>query len=212
LVVASSTKERRDVNHERESCQPDEDSAGCRRRPGGNRVGSRGLRNQPEALAGHLDHHHDYYGNYYRNNPTSHADRKRDQSNRRQLILATSDSATRADGTTWHSPSSRRVATRTGTFIMSSNRIRPRLIGLAGGAALVVMGAVTAGCGTSANQGPSTTTTTTTTTTTSSPSSTPAPTEKSVSPTGGNLFTPRVKAPAAPAVPPGQHPGINGIP
>ncbi|HEX9497380.1 MAG TPA: hypothetical protein VF926_03100 [Mycobacterium sp.] len=92
---------------------------------------------------------------------------------------------------------------------MSSNRVR--LIGLAGGAALVVMGAVTAGCGTSANQAPSTTTTTTTTTT-SSPSSTPAPTEKSVSPTGGNLFTPGVKAPAAPAVSPGQHPGINGIP
>jgi len=40
----------------------------------------------------------------------------------------------------------------------------------------------------------------------------PAPTEKSVSPTGGNLFTPGVKAPPAPAVPPGQHPGINGIP
>ena len=91
---------------------------------------------------------------------------------------------------------------------MSSNRVR--LIGLAGGAALVVMGAVTAGCGTSANQAPSTTPTTTTTT--SSPSSTPAPTEKTLSPTGGNLFTPGVKAPPAPAVPPGQHPGINGIP
>ena len=98
---------------------------------------------------------------------------------------------------------------------MSSNRIRLRLITLAGGAALVIMGVVTAGCGTNANQAPSTTpTSTTTTTTTVSPSSTaaPAPTEKSINPTGGNLFTPGVKAPPAPAVPPGQHPGINGIP
>ena len=97
---------------------------------------------------------------------------------------------------------------------MSSNRIGPRLIALAGGTALVVMSAVTAGCENSGNQAPSTTTTTTTATTTSPPSSTapPLPTEKSVSPTGGNLFTPGVKAPPAPTVPPGQHPGINGIP
>ena len=94
---------------------------------------------------------------------------------------------------------------------MSSNRPRRHLVGLAAGAALVIIGVLTAGCGTNGNQAPSTTTTTTTT---SSPSSTapPAPTEKSVSPTGGNLFTPGVKAPPAPAVPPGQHPGINGIP
>ncbi len=98
---------------------------------------------------------------------------------------------------------------------MSSNRTRLRLTTLAGGVALVTMGVVTAGCGTNANQAPSTTpTSTTTTTTTVSPSSTaaPAPTEKSINPTGGNLFTPGVKAPSAPAVPPGQHPGINGIP
>jgi hypothetical protein len=97
---------------------------------------------------------------------------------------------------------------------MSSNRTRLRLITLAGGVGLVIMGVVTAGCGTNANQAPSTPTSTTTTTTTVSPSSTaaPAPTEKSINPTGGNLFTPGVKAPSAPAVPPGQHPGINGIP
>jgi hypothetical protein len=54
------------------------------------------MRNQREALAVDLDHHDD---DYYRNNPTAPgiADRKRDQPNRRQLILATSDSATRAD-------------------------------------------------------------------------------------------------------------------
>jgi hypothetical protein len=40
----------------------------------------------------------------------------------------------------------------------------------------------------------------------------PSPTEKGVNPTGGNLFTPGVTAPAAPNVPPGQHPGINNVP
>jgi hypothetical protein len=57
------------------------------------------MRNQPEPIAGHLDHHDDDNGNYYRNNPTAHgsADRKRDQPNRRQLIHATSDSATGTD-------------------------------------------------------------------------------------------------------------------
>ncbi|MDT5236856.1 MAG: hypothetical protein QOF47_2843, partial [Mycobacterium sp.] len=44
------------------------------------------------------------------------------------------------------------------------------------------------------------------------PAPEPAPTEKSINPTGGNLFTPPVVAPPAPTVPPGQHPGINGIP
>jgi hypothetical protein len=94
---------------------------------------------------------------------------------------------------------------------MNSKTTRPRLIALAAGAALVIIGVLTAGCGTNGNQAPSTTTTTTTT---SSPSSSaaPAPTEKSINPTGGNLFTPGVKAPPAPAVPPGQHPGINGVP
>ena len=97
---------------------------------------------------------------------------------------------------------------------MSSSRTRLHRSALAGGAALVVLGVLTAGCGTGGNQAPSTTTTTTTTTTTAPPSGTavPAPTEKSVSPTGGNLFTPGVKASPAPAVPPGQHPGINGVP
>jgi hypothetical protein len=96
---------------------------------------------------------------------------------------------------------------------MSSNRIRCHLTAFAGGAVLVIMGATVAGCGSNSNQAPSTTTTTATT---SSPSSTaappPAPTEKSVNPTGGNLFTPGVKAPPAATVPPGQHPGINGVP
>lgn len=76
-----------------------------------------------------------------------------------------------------------------------------------GGAALVAMGVLTAGCSSNGGQSPSTTTTTTTTT---SPSSSVVPTEKSVSPTGGNLFSPDVTAPGAPNVAPGLHPGLNG--
>ncbi|WP_458315734.1 hypothetical protein [Mycolicibacterium brisbanense] len=50
---------------------------------------------------------------------------------------------------------------------------------------------------------------TTTEPTTTAPA---GPTEKSINPTGGNLFTPPPVAPASPAVPPGVHPGINGVP
>jgi hypothetical protein len=69
------------------------------------------------------------------------------------------------------------------------------------------MGVLTAACGGNGGQSPSSTTTTTTTTTTSA-----TPTEKGISPTGGNLFTPPVTATPAPNVPGGQHPGINGVP
>jgi hypothetical protein len=88
---------------------------------------------------------------------------------------------------------------------------RPRdWMALAGGVVLIALGALTAACSTG-NEAPSSTTTTTTTTTTP-PSSAPAsPTEKSIDPSGGNLFTPTVVAPPAPAIPPGQHPGINGV-
>jgi hypothetical protein len=77
-------------------------------------------------------------------------------------------------------------------------------------AALIAIGGLATACGSSGEQSPSSTTTTTTT----SPSSAaaPTPTEKGVSPTGGNLFTPGVTASPAPNVPPGQHPGINGTP
>ncbi|HYP94573.1 MAG TPA: hypothetical protein VER34_15980 [Mycobacterium sp.] len=97
---------------------------------------------------------------------------------------------------------------------MDSRCVDRRRMALAGGAVLIAVGVLTAGCGTSGNQAPSSTTTTTTTTTTTAPppSSAPAsPTEKSINPTGGNLFTPPVVAPPAPNVPPGQHPGINGV-
>jgi hypothetical protein len=73
---------------------------------------------------------------------------------------------------------------------------------------------MTAGCA-KENKAPETTKTTTTTATTTAPSGVgapSAPTEKSINPTGGNLFTPPVQATPAPNVPPGQHPGINGVP
>ena len=91
---------------------------------------------------------------------------------------------------------------------MDSHCIDRRRIAVAGGAVLIAVGAFTAGCGTSGNQAPSTpatTTTTTTTTTLAPPTSAPAPTEKSINPTAGNLFTPDVKAPPAPTEPPGVH-------
>lgn len=88
---------------------------------------------------------------------------------------------------------------------MNSQRFGRRLALVAGGAAIVAMGTLTA-CGGGGNQSPSSTTTTTTTTS----AATPSPTEKSINPSGGNLFTPPVTATPAPNVPPGQHPGING--
>jgi hypothetical protein len=72
--------------------------------------------------------------------------------------------------------------------------------------ALIAMGALTA-CGQGEKAPETTTPTTTTTTTTSAVTSAPAPapTEKSINPTGGNLFTPPVKAPPAPTAIPGDN-------
>jgi hypothetical protein len=90
---------------------------------------------------------------------------------------------------------------------MSSNPFTRRLVAVVGGGALIAMGAFVAGCGNNGEQTPSTTTTTTTTTTTppSSSAAPPSPTEKGINPTGGNLFTPDIKAPPAPTEPPGVH-------
>jgi len=90
---------------------------------------------------------------------------------------------------------------------MDSRLLGRRIAAVSGVTAFIAMGALTAACSKQAQKAPETTTTTTTTSAT-----TAAPTEKSINPTGGNLFTPPVVAPAAPTVPPGQHPGINGIP
>jgi len=83
-----------------------------------------------------------------------------------------------------------------------------RVAGLVGGAAVVTMVGLTASCAKEEQKAPETTTTTTTTTTTSPATPAPppvAPTEKSLNPTGGNLFTPPVKAPPAPTAPPGDN-------
>ncbi len=90
---------------------------------------------------------------------------------------------------------------------MDSSRLARRLAAVAGGVAIVAMGALTASCAKEEQKAPETSTTTTTTpTTTSSPATpAPAPSEKSINPTGGNLFTPPVIAPPAPTEPPGVH-------
>jgi hypothetical protein len=88
---------------------------------------------------------------------------------------------------------------------MSSNRVSRVMIALAGCAALVAIGSVAAGCATSEKLSPSTSTTTTTTTTATTPPPPVSPTEKGISPTGGNLFSPQVIAPPAPTEPPGIH-------
>ncbi|MDX6301597.1 MAG: hypothetical protein QOF53_2811 [Nocardioidaceae bacterium] len=79
-----------------------------------------------------------------------------------------------------------------------NSRLTRRVAAGLGVAAFISMGALTA-CG--GNQ--STTPSSTTTTTTTAPSV--SPTEKSINPTGGNLFTPPVKAPPAPTAIPGTH-------
>jgi hypothetical protein len=81
---------------------------------------------------------------------------------------------------------------------MMKSRLTRRVAAGLGIAAVVSMGALTA-CGGGETGGPSSTTTTTTTTTT------PSPTEKSINPTGGNSFSPPVKAPPAPTAIPGTH-------
>jgi hypothetical protein len=87
---------------------------------------------------------------------------------------------------------------------MKSGRLARRLAATAGMGAIIAMGALTA-CG-EGEKAPETTTPTTTTTTTTTPSAPPvAPTEKSINPTGGNLFTPPVKAPPAPTAIPGDN-------
>jgi hypothetical protein len=89
---------------------------------------------------------------------------------------------------------------------MSPNDIGYAGIVLGGGAALILFGAAVAGCTSNGNQAPPATTSTTTTTTAPPASTTPpSPTEKGLSPTGGNLFSPQVIAPAAPTEPPGVH-------
>lgn len=80
---------------------------------------------------------------------------------------------------------------------MKSNRSR-RIAAVIGGGAIIAMVGLTSACGTEEKKAPETSTT---------PSSTSevTPTEKSINPTGGNLFTPTVKAPPAPTAIPGDN-------
>jgi hypothetical protein len=81
------------------------------------------------------------------------------------------------------------------------SRLTRRVAAGLGVAAVISMGALTA-CGGGETGGPSSTTTTTTTT---APSTTVSPTEKGLNPTGGNSFSPGVKAPPAPTGVPGTN-------
>lgn len=85
---------------------------------------------------------------------------------------------------------------------MNSPIVGARIAAVVGGAALVAMASFVSSCSKSENQAPSPSTSTVAPTT-SSPSATP--TEKALSPTDGNKFTPTVVAPPAPTMPPGNH-------
>ena len=89
----------------------------------------------------------------------------------------------------------------------NSNPVRLARV-VAGAAVLAGVAASIASCSGNGSNAPSTTQSpTTTTTTTQSPTPgapPPAPTEKSINPTGGNLFTPTVHAPPAPTAIPGN--------
>jgi hypothetical protein len=90
---------------------------------------------------------------------------------------------------------------------MKSTRLGRRVAAVVGGTAIIAMVGLTAACGGGTKEKPSTTETTTSTTTSAPATSAPpvSPTEKSINPTGGNLFTPPVYAPPAPTQPPGVH-------
>ncbi|AQT79592.1 hypothetical protein B1R94_10370 [Mycolicibacterium litorale] len=84
---------------------------------------------------------------------------------------------------------------------MSSRSIRVRLAAMIGGAALLTMTSLVAACSKNENQAPPA----------PSPTSV-SPTEKVISPTGGNKFSPTAVAPPAPTLSPGNHHhGLNGI-
>ena len=92
---------------------------------------------------------------------------------------------------------------------MRSGRMARRLVATAGMGAILAMGVLSA-CAKEAPAPEKVTVTETVTATAPPPPATPAPpppspVEKSINPTGGNLFTPPVLAPPAPTEPPGVH-------
>ena len=92
---------------------------------------------------------------------------------------------------------------------MRSGRMARRLVATAGMGAILAMGVLSA-CAKESPAPEKVTVTETVTATAPPPPATPAPpppspVEKSINPTGGNLFTPPVIAPPAPTEPPGVH-------
>ena len=87
---------------------------------------------------------------------------------------------------------------------MRSGRMARRLIATAGMGAIIAMGVLSACAREAPAPEPSTVTKTVTATPAPPP---PPPTEKSINPTGGNLFSPPVKAPGPPTPAPGNEPG-----
>ena len=85
---------------------------------------------------------------------------------------------------------------------MNSPSLSARIAALIGGAALVAMASFVASCSKNESPAPSPSTTTTSP---ASPSPSATPTEKQISPTDGNKFSPSVIAPPAPTMPPGNH-------
>ena len=90
---------------------------------------------------------------------------------------------------------------------MRSGRMARRLVATAGMGAIIAMGVLSA-CASKEAPAPETVTKTVTATAPPPPATPPpppSPVEKSINPTGGNLFTPPVQAPPAPTEPPGVH-------
>jgi hypothetical protein len=93
---------------------------------------------------------------------------------------------------------------------MRSGRMARRLVATAGMGAILAMGVLSA-CAKEAPAPEKVTVTKTVTETAAPPAApalppqAPAPVEKAINPTGGNLFTPQVKAPPAPTAIPGAN-------
>ena len=93
---------------------------------------------------------------------------------------------------------------------MRSGRMARRLIATAGMGAIIAMGVLSACAREAPAPEPSTVTKTVTETAAPPPITAPppqAPNEKVINPTGGNLFSPPVKAPGPPTPAPGNEPG-----
>ncbi|WP_179472474.1 hypothetical protein [Mycolicibacterium vinylchloridicum] len=91
---------------------------------------------------------------------------------------------------------------------MNSPIVGARIAAVIGGAALIATASFVSSCSKTENQAPSPSTSTVAPTTSSPPAT---PTEKVMSPTDGNKFSPSVVAPPAPTESGGNHHhGLNG--